>query len=92
VDGGGKQPGVGRLPENVVQAVARDVLSEGIQRAEGNFGLTIVGHVHDELICGEPELIADQRLQHLNEALSAQLSGLQVCRSIPTIAKHYIKA
>jgi DNA polymerase bacteriophage-type len=43
----------GRLTENVVQAVARDVLAEGMLRAE-NRQLNLVGHVHDELICEEP--------------------------------------
>lgn len=39
----------GRITENVVQAVARDVLAEGMLRADSE-GLTLVGHVHDELI------------------------------------------
>jgi DNA polymerase len=40
----------GVLTENVVQAVARDVLVEGMFRAEAD-GLKVVGHCHDELIC-----------------------------------------
>jgi DNA polymerase len=40
----------GSLTENVVQAVARDVLVEGMVRAEED-DLTVVGHCHDELIC-----------------------------------------
>jgi DNA polymerase len=43
----------GRLTENIVQAVARDVLAEGMLRAEQS-NLTIVGHVHDEVICEQP--------------------------------------
>lgn len=39
----------GRLTENVVQAISRDVLAEGMLRAEAT-GLTIVGHVHDEIV------------------------------------------
>lgn len=39
----------GRLCENIVQAVARDVLAEGMLRADAT-GLEIVGHVHDEVI------------------------------------------
>lgn len=40
----------GVLTENVVQAVSRDVLVEGMLRAEAR-GLKIVGHCHDEIIC-----------------------------------------
>jgi DNA polymerase bacteriophage-type len=39
----------GVLTENVVQAVSRDVLVEGMLRAESR-GLKIVGHCHDEII------------------------------------------
>jgi DNA polymerase bacteriophage-type len=45
----------GRLTENIVQAVARDVLAEGMVRAE-KMGFTIVGHVHDELISMVPDV------------------------------------
>ena len=37
------------MTENVVQAVARDVLAEGMLRAVAR-GTVLVGHVHDELI------------------------------------------
>lgn len=40
----------GVLTENVVQALSRDVLVEGMMRAESE-GITVVGHCHDELIC-----------------------------------------
>ena len=42
----------GRLTENIVQAVSRDVLAEGILRADIQ-GWSLVGHVHDELIAEE---------------------------------------
>lgn len=42
----------GRLTENIVQAVARDVLAEGMLRADEQ-GMDLVGHVHDELISEE---------------------------------------
>lgn len=42
----------GKFIENVVQAIARDILREGLMRAK-KFGFTIIGHVHDEIICEE---------------------------------------
>jgi DNA polymerase len=44
----------GRLTENIVQAVARDVLAEGMLRADAA-GMNLVMHVHDELGCEEDE-------------------------------------
>jgi DNA polymerase len=43
-----------KIAENLVQSVSRDILAEGMIRADQN-GLTIVGHTHDEIICLEPE-------------------------------------
>lgn len=42
----------GKLTENCVQATARDVLTNGMINLD-NAGYTIVGHVHDEVICDE---------------------------------------
>ncbi len=44
----------GKFIENIVQAIARDILREGLMRA-AEFGFTIIGHVHDEIICEEDE-------------------------------------
>lgn len=43
----------GVLTENIVQAVARDVLVSGMLRAESR-GMKIVGHCHDEIITEMP--------------------------------------
>jgi DNA polymerase len=42
----------GLLTENLCQAIARDVLAEGMLAADAA-GFSIVGHVHDEVICLE---------------------------------------
>lgn len=44
----------GKLTENIVQAVARDLLMHSIVRVE-RAGFPVVAHVHDEIICEVPE-------------------------------------
>jgi len=51
---GRKETYGGHLTENLCQAIARDVLGEGMLRAE-TAGFEIVGHSHDEVITLVPE-------------------------------------
>lgn len=44
----------GKLVENIVQAIARDVFMAGLRRAELN-GYNVVLRVHDELVCEVPD-------------------------------------
>ena len=44
----------GKLVENIVQALARDVLAEGLKKAH-KMGFKIVMHVHDEIVTEVPE-------------------------------------
>jgi DNA polymerase len=44
----------GKLVENIVQAISRDILVEAMLRAD-DLGLNIVGHVHDEIITENPD-------------------------------------
>ena len=53
----------GKFTENVVQAIARDVLAVGMLRAR-DAGFTIVGHTHDEIIC-EEEMLGLEQLREL---------------------------
>lgn len=43
----------GKLCENIVQAVARDIMAHGMLQAAAK-GFSIAMHVHDEIICEEP--------------------------------------
>jgi DNA polymerase len=44
----------GKLVENIVQGIARDILVDGMLRAD-EIGLCIVGHVHDEIVTENPD-------------------------------------
>ena len=63
----------GKLTENVCQAVANDVLNEGLWRAEQGIGLPepyeIIGHVHDEGIALVP-WDSPLTVEHLSACLS----------------------
>jgi DNA polymerase bacteriophage-type len=60
----------GLITENLVQAIARDVLAEGMLRAN-NGGFTIVGHTHDEIICVESGLasVLDALVYYMTEPM-----------------------
>ena len=61
----------GRLVENIVQAISRDVLVEGMIAAE-KAGLTVVGHAHDEIICEVDESYPDAP-ETLSKIMSREL-------------------
>lgn len=66
----------GKLTENVVQAVARDILGLVILRAEGA-GLSIVFHIHDEIVV---EAAAGQTLEDVTRIFSDPISW---CKDLP---------
>ena len=67
----------GKLVENVVQAVARDVLASGMQRAEAA-GYAVCLHVHDELITETPDTdeYSVNRLSHIMATCPGWALGL----------------
>lgn len=86
----GREPGSrigthpGKIVENVVQAVARDLLIEGLKNTE-KAGFEIVGHVHDEIIClvDEDDESAEQRL------IEAMTRTPAWCKDAPVRADGY---
>jgi len=59
----------GKITENLVQAIARDVLAEAILRLEA-LGRRVVMHVHDEVIIQVPEAEAEAALADVKRELS----------------------
>lgn len=54
--------------ENICQAVARDCLADFLIRLDDWEGVTIVGHVHDEVICEiEEEKKCDAILEEMRK-------------------------
>lgn len=64
--------------ENLVQAIARDVMAVGMVRAH-EAGFSIVGHTHDELVCLE-SLDSQHNLTYLNNMMTDEISW---CNDLP---------
>jgi len=59
----------GKISENIIQAIARDILARGMRRAD-KVGFPIVGHVHDEVIAEIENLSVDFVLDQLCNILA----------------------
>jgi len=66
----------GKLTENIVQAIARDILGFVILRAR-HAGLNIVFHIHDEIVV---EATPDQTLRQIEALFSEPIDW---CRDLP---------
>ena len=60
----------GSLTENIVQAVARDLLVHWILKAE-EFGLSVVLHIYDEILAVSSTIYAEDNLKTLMNIMSA---------------------
>jgi DNA polymerase len=54
----------GKLTENIVQAISRDILADALTRAE-QACLNPILHVHDEIVCEVDEKLASEKLAQL---------------------------
>ena len=59
----------GKLTENIVQAISRDLLAEAMLRLT-KAGYPIVMHVHDECICEVPEATSQEDLEKMNSIMA----------------------
>jgi DNA polymerase len=57
-----------RLTENIVQALARDLLCGALRTATGS-GFSVIGHIHDEIVCDE-QIGSDFTAVHLSLLMS----------------------
>lgn len=58
----------GKLTENVIQALCRDLMAEALVKAE-DAGLDPVLHVHDEVVCEVPANAAAEGLEYLTACM-----------------------
>lgn len=63
----------GKLTENLAQAIARDVLAEGMLRIDENDAVPIVGHTHDEVICLSEKTSAETNLKFVESCLTTPM-------------------
>ncbi|MDJ0905394.1 MAG: DNA polymerase [Woeseiaceae bacterium] len=73
----------GKLCENVVQAMANDLLRHALRRADDE-GVPVVGHVHDELLCEVPRGTTAETEARLERAM---LESPPWARDIPLKVK-----
>jgi len=69
----------GKFIENIVQAIARDILREGIITAH-QAGFFIIMHVHDEIVCEERE---DDQAHSLEKLRECMIRPIKWCADMP---------
>ena len=68
----------GKLTENIVQAVARDILAEAMLRVTAD-GYPVAFHVHDEIVCEVPEAESDDRFKRFLECMAVSPAWATGC-------------
>ena len=65
---------MGGICENIIQAIARDVMAEWIIRVDAMRNINIIGHVHDEIITLVPDHLADTALVVISESITKPIT------------------
>lgn len=76
----------GKLTENIVQAISRDLLAESMLRLD-KFGFDIVMHVHDEVVCEIPTDDQDDDLSIMCQIMSEPVKW---AKGLPLAADGYL--
>lgn len=76
----------GKLVENIVQAIARDILADSMLRLDKE-GLELVMHVHDEVVAEVPEANAEALLNKMYDIMGAEISW---AKGLPLSADGYL--
>lgn len=76
----------GKLTENIVQAIARDVLADGLRRVQA-LGLMIIGHVHDEILVECDAADGPRVLELMRETMAQPVPW---CADAPLRATGYV--
>lgn len=76
----------GKLTENIVQAIARDILAVALRRLD-RFGFDIVMHVHDEIIIELLKVTAATDILTINKIMGLPIKWAKGC---PVSAKSFL--
>lgn len=76
----------GKLVENIVQAISRDVLADSMRRLDKN-GFDIVMHIHDEAIC---EIRKENEEEKLEKMCSIMGEDIEWAEGLPLKAEGYL--
>ncbi len=76
----------GKLVENIVQAISRDLLAYSMQNLRGA-GFKMVMHVHDEVICEVPENKGEEQLKRMEDIMGQEVSWAP---GLPLTADGYV--
>jgi DNA polymerase len=76
----------GKLSENIIQAIARDLLADGMRRLDAA-GFDIVMHVHDEVVADIPDLSTDYVIGEMCRILGEEVDW---ARGLGTPAEGFV--